>query len=96
MTIITSTQVDQTVSCTNCQANCCRLEVIIISDTGVPDRFTGINDSGVQVMARLSDGWCSALDRDTMMCSIYDRRPLVCREFEMGSIDCVNERATYR
>lgn len=84
------------VSCSNCQACCCRLEVILISDTGVPDRFVGLNNSNVEVMARSSDGWCSALDRNSMSCSIYEQRPLVCREFEMGGNDCLSERSAFR
>jgi Fe-S-cluster containining protein len=44
-------------------------------------------------MLRLDDGWCSAIDRDTFMCSIYEKRPLICREFEMGSYECRVERA---
>lgn len=80
------------VSCDNCQACCCRLEVILISDTGVPDHFIELDKWGGQVMARLEDGWCMALDRNTMMCTIYDKRPWVCREFEMGSYECVTER----
>jgi len=43
-------------------------------------------------MRRLDDGWCAALDRDSMRCTIYDRRPLICREFELGSDDCLEER----
>jgi Fe-S-cluster containining protein len=43
-------------------------------------------------MARLNDGWCAALDRHTMMCSIYEKRPLICREFEMGGYECLSER----
>jgi Fe-S-cluster containining protein len=43
-------------------------------------------------MLRLDDGWCAALDRDTMMCTIYERRPLICREFEMGAPECLTER----
>lgn len=39
-------------------------------------------------MSRLDDGWCSALDRSTMMCRIYNNRPLICREFEMGAREC--------
>lgn len=46
-------------------------------------------------MARLDDGWCSALDRDTMMCTIYEQRPWVCREFETGSYECLVERAEH-
>jgi Fe-S-cluster containining protein len=31
-----------------------------------------------------------------MRCGIYDRRPGVCRAFEMGGADCRAERAAYR
>jgi Fe-S-cluster containining protein len=44
-------------------------------------------------MARLDDGWCAALDRKSMSCTIYDKRPLICREFELGSHECLAERA---
>ncbi|NNG65383.1 YkgJ family cysteine cluster protein, partial [Pseudomonas fragi] len=27
-----------------------------------------------------------------MMCTIYEKRPLICREFEMGDVECLNER----
>ena len=43
-------------------------------------------------MARLDDGWCAALDRDTFLCTIYDRRPAICRDFEMGGHECMSER----
>tara|TARA_R110002167_G_scaffold261822_1_gene468446 strand:- start:15556 stop:15852 length:297 start_codon:yes stop_codon:yes gene_type:complete len=80
------------ITCSNCQACCCHLEVIIISDTGVPDQHIYENAYGNESMLRLDDGWCSALDRNTLMCSIYENRPWVCREFEMGSYECINER----
>uniref|UniRef100_UPI0025D56710 YkgJ family cysteine cluster protein n=1 Tax=uncultured Thiocystis sp. TaxID=1202134 RepID=UPI0025D56710 len=38
------------------------------------------------------DGWCAALDRDSLRCRIYAWRPLVCREFVMGGPDCRIER----
>jgi len=44
-------------------------------------------------MARLEDGWCAALDRDTLMCTIYENRPWICREFAVGSHECLVERA---
>ena len=58
---------------------------MLITDTGVPQRFIDTDDWGGEVMLRLDDGWCAALDRDTMMCTIYELRPLICREFEMGA-----------
>jgi len=81
------------ITCSNCQACCCRLEVMLISDTGVPDKHIAIDKWGSETMLRLEDGWCSALDRETLMCSIYENRPWNCREFEMGSYDCRDERA---
>ena len=32
-----------------------------------------------------------ALDRDTMRGTIYEKRPLIYREFETGSQDCLEE-----
>lgn len=83
---------DDTVSCSSCAACCCRLEVMLLTDTGVPERFIDEDDWGGQVMRRLDDGWCAALDRNSMRCTIYSRRPLICREFELGSDDCLEER----
>ena len=93
MSVDAETSSETEVSCSNCQACCCRLEVMIISDTGVPDVHVSVDKWGAETMLRLDDGWCSAIDRETFMCSIYENRPLICREFEMGSYECINERA---
>lgn len=81
------------VTCSSCEAKCCRLEVMLITDTGVPKKYIEYDNWGGMVMSRLDDGWCAALDRATMLCSIYENRPLICREFEMGSYECLSERA---
>lgn len=65
---------------------------MLITDTGVPERFIEVDEFGAETMARLDDGWCAALDRSTLRCTIYDRRPLICREFEMGGGDCLAEQ----
>jgi Fe-S-cluster containining protein len=65
---------------------------MLITETGVPERFVAIDDWGGRTMARLDDGWCSALDRNTMVCMIYAQRPLICREFQMGAYECISER----
>lgn len=83
---------DPAVSCSSCAACCCRLEVLLFGDTGVPERFIEVDAWGGEVMRRLEDGWCAALDRDSMRCTIYADRPLICREFELGSADCLQER----
>lgn len=80
------------VVCACCEACCCRLKVLLITDTGVPGRFVEIDERDGSTMARLDDGWCAALDRDTLLCTIYENRPLVCREFEMGGYECIAER----
>ena len=93
MTINIQNLAEADISCSTCQARCCRLEVMILTDTGVPDKHISVDKWGAETMLRLDDGWCSAVDRDTFMCSIYEYRPLICREFEMGSYECVEERA---
>jgi len=66
---------------------------MLITDTGVPAQHIATDQWGGETMLRLSDGWCSALDRATMSCTIYENRPWICREFEMGSPECLDERA---
>lgn len=80
------------VHCANCEACCCRLQVRLLTDTGVPDRYIASDKWGGETMAQLDDGWCEALDRNTLRCSIYAQRPLVCRLFETGSHECLIER----
>jgi Fe-S-cluster containining protein len=93
MTIHIKNVTEPAITCSSCQACCCRLEVMIITDTGVPERHIDVDEWGSETMLRLEDGYCSALNRETFMCSIYENRPWICREFEMGSYECRNERA---
>lgn len=92
MIITTTAASESQKTCANCLACCCRLEVMLVTDTGVPDRYIDIDAWGGQVMARLDDGWCAALDRKTLLCTIYEQRPLICREFAMGESECITER----
>ena len=86
-------QLESAVTCASCAACCCRLEVLLMGDDDVPAALTATDAWGGEIMARLEDGWCAALDRDTMLCRIYERRPTVCRDFEMAGSECVEERA---
>jgi len=81
------------ITCANCDACCCRLKVILFTETGIPNNFIEIDQWGGRTMARLDDGWCSALDRNTLACTIYENRPHICRELEMGGHECLAERA---
>jgi Fe-S-cluster containining protein len=67
---------------------------MLLTDTGVPEHYIKIDQWGGQTMTRLDDGWCAALNRNTLMCMIYEKRPLVCREYEMGAPECISERTT--
>lgn len=87
--------VDPTVSCSRCDAVCCRLTVVLQPEEDLPAQFVGHDERGVRVMARGADGWCSALDRERMCCSIYEQRPSICRKFAMGSAYCREERRNY-
>lgn len=81
------------VTCSECTAACCRLEVPLIGETNVPGWLVDVDPQGNRTMRRLEDGWCAALNRDNMRCIIYESRPLICREFEMGGRDCLTARA---
>lgn len=80
------------VTCATCRACCCRLEVILMGDDAPPIEFVETDRWGGQVMRRLDDGWCAALDRKTILCRIYEQRPGVCRDFPVGSDECLTER----
>ena len=65
-----------------------------MGEDDVPLELTEVDRWGGRIMARLDDGWCAALDRHTMLCRIYERRPAVCREFQPGGNECIAERST--
>lgn len=82
------------ISCSTCKALCCRLEVRLIddSDDQVPEQYTELTEDLYTVMKQGLDGYCLALDRTTMRCSIYEKRPYLCREYQEGDYDCLLER----
>lgn len=88
--------VDPTVSCSRCDAVCCRLTVVVMPEDKVPSHLVERTPQGLDVMARGEDGWCIALDHTRMCCSIYEQRPDICRKFAMGSAYCRDEREQYR
>lgn len=83
------------VSCTACSAVCCRLIVILEPEDNIPDHLVTRLPQGHRVMAHGEDGWCIALDRTHMNCSIYESRPAVCRRFFMGGPYCTAIRSEY-
>ena len=86
---------DPSVRCSACDAVCCRLTVVLLPGDSVPTWFSSRDEHGLECMAKSDDGWCAALDRDSMRCSIYERRPTICRSFLMGGGYCVDERKSW-
>lgn len=76
------------VHCNRCEAVCCRLTVVVTATDKVPAHLLERTLTGLDVMARGQDGWCRALDRGSMRCSIYEQRPDGCRRFVMGGGYC--------
>lgn len=88
--------IDPGISCHRCQACCCRLPVLVLPGDAPPQRLVEFDEHGSAIMGKGEDGWCLALDRDSMLCGIYEQRPWVCREFAMGGHECREERADWR
>ena len=63
-----------------------------MGDDDIPPEYVQRDAWGGEVMTRRADGLCAALDRNTMLCRIYAIRPSVCRDFAVGSSDCLTER----
>ena len=88
--------IDPTVHCGDCEAVGYRLLVIVEPGDRVPRGPTNGNEEGLEVMARSEDGWCVALDRQSMSCSIYELRPDTCRRFTMCGGYCRAIREDFR
>lgn len=83
------------ISCKRCKACCCRWIVELVGGLDdVPDHLTEeVHDFGAFILRmRQVDGYCAALDQETFKCRIYEQRPMVCQQFEMGSKYCKEAR----
>ena len=86
----------EAISCEACQACCCQLQVILMPHDAPPAHLVETEEHGLDVMRRLDDGWCVALDRETLRCTIYAVRPQVCRDVATGGPECRVERDEWR
>ena len=67
-----------------CQAQCCGLigTAVFQEELELVDYPCEWDDSmGCWVLSRDSDGFCTCLDREHRLCSIYEDRPRTCKEF---------------
>ena len=84
MTIDALTEVP---ACAGC-GKCCELVAELTDlDTEVPEDLV-VEHDGVRCMDQRGDGACVALDPVTRLCTIYERRPQVCRDFNRGESLC--------
>lgn len=90
---LAAADIDPSVRCEDCEAVCCRLTVLLMPGDAVPSWLTIEDEHGLEQMAKGDDGWCVALDRDSLRCTIYRNRPDVCRSYDMGGSFCRDERA---
>lgn len=73
--------------CAGCGV-CCHLFVELgEGDEHVPEEFV-VEHGGIRGMEQSGDGACMALDPETKLCTIYDRRPQTCRTFARGGELC--------
>ena len=91
----TAAHIDRSVSCSACEAICCRLTVVLMPDDHVPAEMVERDPNGVALLKRGEDGWCVAVDREQMRCSIYEQRPAACRRFVMGGNYCCAVREAH-
>ena len=78
---------DDLPACAAC-GSCCHLVVELAPLTDdVPEEFV-VEHAGVRCMEQRGDGACVALDPFSRLCTIYDRRPQVCRDFNRGDSLC--------
>lgn len=83
-------------ACAGC-GQCCHLLVELVAgvDDDVPEELV-VEHGGVRCLEQHGDGACMALDLATRLCTIYERRPQTCRQFERGSGLCRTVLATPR
>ena len=82
------------ITCSTCRACCCQLEVILMGEDSVPRHLTLEDEWGGRSDAPGSKtAGASRSTATPLLCTIYERRPDVCREYEMGGLACREERA---
>jgi uncharacterized protein len=78
---------DEVPACAGC-GKCCHLVVELDATVDdVPEELV-VEREGLRCLDQRGDGACVALDTVTRLCTIYERRPQVCRDFRRGESLC--------
>ncbi len=75
-------------ACAGC-GRCCHQVVALVEGVDLVPETMVVEHDGERCMEQRGDGACVALDPVTKLCTIYDRRPSVCREFGRGGELCM-------
>lgn len=82
--------------CLKCGACCIEAGRVTVSPQDpTPKYLTQKHNLESRCMAKYMGGRCKALKGvigESVSCSIYDRRPAVCRQFKPGSEGCLDSR----
>jgi Fe-S-cluster containining protein len=74
-------------ACAGC-GRCCHQVVELVAGVDFVPPAWVVEHDGVRCLEQRGDGACVALDPRTSLCTIYENRPQVCREFERGALLC--------
>ncbi len=74
--------------CAGC-GRCCHQVVELVAGVDVVPEAMVVEHDGLRCLEQRGDGACVALDPVTKLCTIYENRPRVCREFDRGGELCV-------
>ena len=77
---------DDLPACAGCGI-CCHLVVELKPTDRIPEELVA-EHNGVRCMDQHGNGACVALDSATGLCTIYEIRPQVCRDFSRGEPLC--------
>ena len=77
-------------SCAACPALCCRLTAQLVPEDEIPNALVRVAADGTRFMAQREDRTCVALQDNR--CTIYEKRPQICRSFEIDGKVCNRTR----
>lgn len=64
-----------------CRAKCCTFQFALTKEEVKQGRIQ-YNTKRPYFIARDMDGYCPHLDRETLICTVYEERPLRCRRYD--------------
>jgi len=84
---ITATDSHDIPACAGCGRCCHQVVELVAGVDHVPEAWV-VEHAGRRCLEQRGDGACVALDPVTRLCTIYDSRPTVCRDFDRGGELC--------